>query len=170
MNVKSLPYPTPSHRPSYPIRFLNGETGLYQPSQYQMSDLSKIEQEDLLRCSSLDNYKDAIIDLPKTRRIIDPSRVEEYSKSNYIRGIIKLENRIIPNSLLYSKHNPLFLQVDPRKKNRFEDLANKEQSSTIPSEYRYKEMKLNNYGFYDIDFEQFNKYFFFLLPDFHLNV
>ena len=159
MNVKSLPYQTPSHRPSCPIPFMNGETGLYQPSHYQLSDMAQIEQEDILRCSSLDNFKDMVIDLPKTRKMIDPSKIEEYSKSNYIRGIIKLENRIIPNSLLYSKRNPLFLQADPRKNHRFEYLVDKEQSSTIPSEYRYKEMKLNNYGFYDIEFEHFNKYF-----------
>lgn len=153
-------YPTPTIHRSYPVNLQYTGTGAYQASQLQSMNNSQIVNQDILRSSSIDSFTNPIIDTPKTRRIINPSLVEEYPNSNYIRGIIKLKKRIIPNSLIFSnQQDSIFLKVDPRKQSRSitGDFSEEGLLSTIPSGYRYKEMRLNHYGFYDIDYEKFNK-------------
>ena len=161
MNYDSKIYPTPILRPVFPVQLDRYGIGNYQPYNLQnMSDNQIISQE-YTRSSSVDTFSDTLMNLPKTRRIINPELIEEYPKSEYIRGIIKLNKRIIPNSLLYSsQRDSIFLQVDPRKQSRYRqgDVAEENLEWSIPAEYRYKEMKLNHYGFYDIDFSQFNKF------------
>lgn len=161
MNANSKAYPVPTLRRSYPVDIRYVGTGVYQPRSLQNMTSSQILNQDILRSSSLESFANPVIDLPKTRRIINPVLIEEYPKSDYIHGVIKLKKRIIPNSLLYShQQESIFLQVDPRKQTRnwTGDILDSDVTSTIPAGYRYKEMRLNHYGFYDIEYEKFNTF------------
>ena len=122
---------------------------------------TQLVNQDILCSSAIDSFPNSLIDLPKTRRIINPSLIEENSKTDSIQGIIKLKKRIIPNSLLYSQQNDsIFIQVDPRKqRGNWNGTSNENDlTSIIPTGYRYQEMKLNHFGFYDIDYEKYNKF------------
>lgn len=160
VNENSKLYPTPTVHRSYLVNLQYTGTGAYQASQLQSMNNTQIVNQDILRSSSIDSFTNPVIDIPKTRRIINPSLVEEYPNSNYIRGIIKLKKRIIPNSLIFShQQDSIFLKVDPRKQSRniTGEFLEEGLLSTIPAGYRYKEMRLNHYGFYDIEYEKFNK-------------
>ena len=134
---------------------------MYAPRNLQQMTETQLVNQDILRSSAIDSLPNSLIDLPKTRRIINPSLIEENSKTDGIQGVIKLKKRIIPNSLLYSQQNDsIFIQVDPRKqRGNWNGTSNENDlTSIIPTGYRYQEMKLNHFGFYDIDYEKYNKF------------
>ena len=134
---------------------------MYAPRNLQQMTETQLVNQDILRSSAIDSFPNSLIALPKTRRIINPSLIEENSKTDGIQGVIKLKKRIIPNSLLYSQQNDsIFIQVDPRKqRGNWNGTSNENDlTSIIPAGYRYQEMKLNHFGFYDIDYEKYNKF------------
>ena len=94
--------------------------------------------------------------------------MEEGGKTHVIQGVIKLKKRIVPNSILFGGQKTLLCEVDPRKQQssgmKWTGHDAKEESSPIPAELRFKEMRLNHYGFYDIDFTAYNKFITSFLP------
>ena len=70
---------------------------------------------------------------------------------------MKLKKRILPNSILYGQQRSLLCSVDPRQQQPQRQDAAQEVESSVPADYRFKEMKLNHFGFYDIDFAAFNQ-------------
>lgn len=58
----------------------------------------------------------------------------------------------------------MLVDVDPRKQHlkwsERSELSSEEKENSIPTELRFKEMKLNHYGFYDIDYVSYNKWAF----------
>lgn len=74
--------------------------------------------------------------------------------------MIKLKKRILPNSILYGQQKTLLSVVDPRQQQRQRSGPREaeEVQSLVPAEYRFKEMRLNHFGFYDIDYAAFNQW------------
>ena len=89
---------------------------------------TQLVNQDILCSSAIDSFPNSLIDLPKTRR----------SQQN----------------------DSIFIQVDPRKqRGNWNGTSNENDlTSIIPTGYRYQEMKLNHFGFYDIDYEKYNKF------------
>ena len=73
---------------------------------------------------------------------------------------MKLKKHIHPNTILFGQNHSLLRSVDPRHQHSSFTTPRElqeEVTSAVPANYRFKEMKLNHYGFYDIDYLEFNK-------------
>lgn len=96
--------------------------------------------------------------------------LEGATKGENIKFVVKLKKRILPNSLLFGQQKSLLSVVDPRQQQRSRPLPpreTEESPSRVPAEYRFKEMRLNHFGFYDIDYATFNPWAFhcWMMPE-----
>lgn len=163
LNTTSKPYPRPVVHQSTSIPLEAGGFGGYQP--ITLPSISSVDKAniDLLRLSSFDSFPDSSIDTPRMRCTLNPALLEPSTQPR-IRHIIKLKKRITPNSILFGQQQGMLVDVDPRKQHlkwsERNELSSEEKENSIPTELRFKEMKLNHYGFYDIDYASYNKWAF----------
>ena len=158
-NQHSKSYPRPVIHRSTPIALEARGFGSYQPITLPTCTPLDIANIDLLRASSIDSFQNALLDVPRMYRTLNPSLLEPNTQPG-IKHLIKLKKRIVPNTIVFGQQKDMYVNVDPRKQHlkwSEQERVSEEDENTIPLELRFKEMKLNHYGFYDIDFTEYNK-------------
>ena len=158
-NQHSKPYPRPVIHRSTPIALEARGFGSYQPITLPTCTPLDIANIDLLRASSMDSFQNSLLDVPRMHHTLNPSLLEPNTQPG-IKHLIKLKKRIVPNTIVFGQQKDMYVNVDPRKQHlkwSEQERVSEEDENTIPLELRFKEMKLNHYGFYDIDFTEYNK-------------
>lgn len=158
-NQHSKAYPRPVIHRSTPIALEARGFGSYQPITLPTCTPLDIANIDLLRASSMDSFQNSLLDVPRMHHTLNPSLLEPNTQPG-IKHLIKLKKRIVPNTIVFGQQKDMYVNVDPRKQHlkwSEQERVSEEDENTIPLELRFKEMKLNHYGFYDIDFTEYNK-------------